>query len=316
MIIEAISRAAARIRITAAVLVAAGCVSAPAPDSAASTTCDPTGTFGPLVPVPGLSAADLDESTARLSPDELTAYFTLREPGTTTAVLDADLYVARRSSVTEAFGTASKLTALDTAMEDQDPTVSSDGLTLWYASNYTAMSTTVTPYHVYVSTRTSLLAEFGAPSLAASVNGSDTTKDDGQAFVTADGSELWFTSTRDPNQGGNDIWRAPRAGAAFGAPVLVPELNSTFNDWLPVLSADRLTVYFASNRGGNDNYDIWTAHRTTVNDGFPVPTRVPELSTPGADFPGWLSPDNCRMYESSIDSLGQHLDIYMATRLP
>lgn len=307
-----------------ALLLVGGCGSvqsgaADAGADAVSTTCSPSGKFGALVPVPGLANPSLDESTPRLSPDELTVYFTVRMPDTAHpgSVLDANLYVGHRATVHDAF-TTQALDALNTASEDQDPTVSSDGLTLWYSSLVANEG-----YHTFVAHRASTSDPFGAPALAANINSADKTKDDGQDFVTADGAELWFTSTRDPTAGGNDIWKASLAGSAASPAVSVSELSSASNDWLPVLSADRLTVYFSSNRPGSTightgtaSYDIWTSHRASATGGFPEPTRVPELSTTADDFTGWLSPDNCRIYLSSIDSAGQHLDIFMATRDP
>lgn len=95
------------------------------------------------------------------------------------------------------------------------------------------------------------------------------------------------------------------------------ELNSNAEDQVPTLSADKLTIYLASNRPGghgNDNSDIWSAHRSTTSDGFPAPTPVSELNSSGTEYPGWLSPDNCRFYFTS-DRAGTH-DIYVTSRHP
>lgn len=164
-----------------------------------------------------------------------------------------------------------------------------------------------------MATRGSVLAEFGLPGLAANVNASDLSQSDAQPFVTADGSELWFGSSRTPTMGGYDLWRAPRSGAGFGTPVRVAELGSSAHDWFPTPSADRLTIYISSNRTGpgtRGGFDVWRARRTTVNDGFAAPTLVEELSTAGDDRATWLSADGCRMYG------GVNGDIFVATRAP
>lgn len=310
------------------VLGAAGCgnVQADQPDAAVaidsgsnSNVCAPNGKFGAMVAVPGLSSTMLDESTPRLTPDELTVYFTGRtlDPASPGGVLDANLYTGTRATKNDAF-TVSAITALDTTSEDQDPTISADGKTLWFSSLRTAKE----GYHIYRA-QLGPDGKLGAPTLEAGLDGADKTKDDGQTYVTADGAEMWFTSSRAGTVGGNDIWRAPMTGTTPGTPVAVSELSSASNDWLPVVTADRLTVYFSSNRPGSTlnaqgvaSYDIWTAHRTKVTDDFPAPTRVTELSTTADDFAGWISADNCRFYMSSIDAQGQHLDVYMATRSP
>ena len=152
---------------------------------------------------------------------------------------------------------------------------------------------------------------FGAPSEVANVNSTTVTDDDGEPFVTADGQELWFVSTR----GGTDVYRAVWNGSSFANVAAVTALSSNAYDFLPVLSADKLTVYLSSNRpDGKGSYDIWTAHRSTTSDGFPAPRLVPELNSSATDYVGWLSPDNCRIYFSS-DVAGTPY-IYIATRHP
>lgn len=95
----------------------------------------------------------------------------------------------------------------------------------------------------------------------------------------------------------------------------LPELSTNARDFLPTLSADKLTVYLSSNRpGGKGGFDIWTSHRSTTSDGFPTPKPVPELNSSANEDVGWLSSDNCRIYFSS-DVAGT-FDIYVATRHP
>jgi hypothetical protein len=100
--------------------------------------------------------------------------------------------------------------------------------------------------------------------------------------------------------------------------VAVAELNSPGDEWVPTVSADRLTVYFSSGRaatGVKGDLDIWASHRNVIDDGFPAPTLVDELNTAGADLASWLSADNCRMYGTSSGGGGTNR-IYMATRQP
>jgi len=271
-----------------------------APPGDALRMCDPTAKFGAPMPLSEFDMADV--GAGRLSSDELTIYF---------STVAGDLWISRRSALPEVFGVPALLTAQNSSSLDYDPTVSSDRLTLWFASNRTANE----GFHLYVAARASTLAEFGAPGLAATVNATDPKQTDAQPFVTADGTELWFTSTRAGGLGGLDIWHATWAGNEFATPTIVAELNSSSDDFLPTLSADRLTVYFASTRaavGTKGGFDIWTSHRSTVNDGFPAPTLVDELNTTGNDFTTWLSVDNCRMFGVSYATGPGRL--FMATR--
>jgi len=265
--------------------------------------CDSTKRWDTPVPVPGLAISGAYQESVRLSPDELSAYFQRLDLGRW------NLYAAHRSSRSEPFGAPIALSTVNSPAGDMDPWISSDGLTLWFASDRVQNQGS----HLYVATRTTTLAEFGAPGLAANVNASNAELSELQPFVTAGGEELWFASNRSAGADW-EIYRALRTPTGFGMPAIVAELaSSTSTDWLPMLSADRLTVYFSSSRPGTGtkgNLDVWTARRSTVNDGFPPPVLADELNTPGGDRVTWLSGDGCRIYGSSDGA------IWMATRLP
>jgi len=285
-----------------------GSVSSKPPiDAPPGATCDPASAFSAPVPVMGLEATGLSPQVPRLASDELTIYF-----AGNLASQDAQLYTATRSSLTAAFGMPAPLTA-ENSGTTLDPDVSQDGLTLWFASLRIASE----GQRLYVATRSSTLAEFGSPGVVGVVNATDSMVSDGQPFEAADGTELWFTSTRQPTLGGSDIWRAVRTGGTFASPVMEAALSSPGDDWFPVLSADRLTIYFASNRstpGAKGGFDIWTSRRSSVSDGFPAPTPVTELDTADDEYTGWLSSDSCRLY-GRRDHAGT-IELFVATRQP
>lgn len=266
----------------------------------APAVCNPTSAFGAPVLVPSLNTSG-DEGAPRFTADELQAVFNRTNAGSS----DSDLYTANRATASAAFGSAVLMTAESSTSQDYNPTVTGDGLTLFFDSTRAGA-------HIYVATRSSTVATFGAPSQAANINSGSA---DVQPFVTSDGGELWFTSNRPGGLGSYDIYRSAKAGNAFGTPEAVVALNSASDEILPVLSADKLTVYFASNRAGGPGLtNIWTAHRSTATDGFPTPTLVTELSSNAIDYPGWISPDNCRFYFAS--NRGGNYDVYVATRQP
>ena len=270
--------------------------------------CDPAGMFDAPVLLPGLSTAAGSEGAPRLTSDELELYFNAI-PGGATA---ADIYRAVRASTGESFGAPSAVIPLNTPQPELPPSLTGDGLTVVFSRVPSNEGR-----HIFLSTRASRSAEFGAPAELANVNSATVTVNDSSPFITADGQELWFTSDRAGGVGSNDIFRATRnnASSAFGNPIAVPELNTSADEALPALSADHLTIYFSSMRaGGAGSYDIWTAHRNSTSAAFSTPTRVPELSSAAGDLVGWLSPDNCRLYFSS-DRAGT-FDIYVATRHP
>jgi hypothetical protein len=254
-------------------------------DGAAQVNCDPLGRFGPWVAL----GTELPTGKNALfggqpSSDELTFYFSAN----VSTPEDYNIYVRRRATKSAAFGPPVLLAAQNTNAYDGDPSISADGLSLW------SVTKRASNYQMYVATRANLLAEFAAPGLALSVNAAGNSA---QPFVTADNKELWFSSDR---SGQFKIWNAQVIASGFLDPELASTLNSDAIDWLPRLSADKLTVYIASNRaGGLGGFDVLRSHRTTVNDGFPRPTPVVELNTSGDDFVSWISPDNCRAYGQS-----------------
>lgn len=267
--------------------------------------CDPLAPFDPPQLLAGLDRA-LTPADPSLTPDELTLFLTQTSPGG-----DRDLYMATRDDPSESFDAPVALASLNSADNDAAASISADGLTVMFHSRRIVGE----GQHLYVATRPSMLAPFGAPALIGGAASPTAGSDDMQAFLTSDGQELWFASNR---QGNLDIYRASRSSTGFADPVEVTVLGSPSPEQHVMLSDDRLTIYFASNRdgfGSRGGFDVYRSHRASVNNGFPPPTIVDELSSSRSDNPRWLSPDNCRMYLHS-DIGGSGFNIYMATRRP
>lgn len=70
----------------------------------------------------------------------------------------------------------------------------------------------------------------------------------------------------------------------FSTPQRVPNVNTAASDdWAPHLESDGLTLYFGSDRPGGEGYfDIWAAHRATVDAPFDPPTNLAALNS-GSD---------------------------------
>jgi hypothetical protein len=261
--------------------------------------------FARPVPVAGVAAGAW--TGVRLSDDELTLYAS----GTLASGAQSDLFVARRKRREDAFDMTVATPPLMTSSpgDDRFPTVSADGKTLVFDSDLKDGR------HLWIASRNSTAAEF-APAGRLQGDASSASADT-DAFLTADG-ELWFASGRTGSRGSLDLYHMPRVADGFGKAVQEYELSSRDSDGLPTLSADRMTLYFNSSRDTGDgspgDYNVWTAHRSTVNDGWPAPTLVKEVSSDRTDWPGWLSPDGCRLYLSS-DRDGT-LTLYVAERTP
>lgn len=84
------------------------------------------------------------------------------------------------------------------------------------------------------------------------------------------------------------------AGTEWTAPVnLGPVVNSTANDNNPSLSADELTMYFASNRpGGFGDTDVWMTRRASRSRPWEPPVNLgPPVNTAFVDGAPVISPD-------------------------
>ncbi len=273
-------------------------------DAIAATSCDPSSEFSTPTPVLGLSTGG-DERIARFSSDELDVYLqAVYSQGEL-----AKIYVASRASIGEPFKVPLALAGDINApmVNESDPSVTSDGLTLIFS----AIRVSGEGAHIYTTSRPSRIGDFGAVTKVAFVNATMTSSDDVQPYIATGDDELWLSSDRSGGLGRFDIYRSVRSGSGFIAAVAVAGLNSAADDQSPVVSADRLTVYFASTRANSDDLDIWMSHRRTTEDGFPEPVLVDGVNSASHEYPTWLSVDGCRLY--FMTGRGGSNDIYVAS---
>jgi len=204
------------------------------------------------------------------------------------------------------------VTALNTSGSEFHPSVTGDGLTLYFASSRSSN------WEIYQSTRALPFGAFGAPSLVTELN--DPVGVDAGPHVSPDGLEIWFDSSRTGGAGGADLWRAtrPNTGVPFSAPVVVPELNSTGSEVSPSITEDGLEIYFISSRTGGPGggSDIWTATRPDRNSPFGTPVPDLALSTTGAERDPTISTDGLSILwcTDRVGGVGG-ADVWMATRL-
>jgi len=189
------------------------------------------------------------EGKPALSSDGLELYFVSDRPGALGGPGDQDIYVTRRASVNDPWGPPERVPApISSPFFDITPTISLDGLDLYFGSNRPGPFSPPLP-DLWVSHRASTTAPWGDPvNLGAGVNtplfeGSISISPDQRtayfAAVTADFVFDIYTSTR------------PSIEEPFGARVKLPEpVNSDGHDYGPALTADGHTMFFSS---GADN---------------------------------------------------------------
>ena len=205
------------------------------------------------------------DATPRLSADGLELYFESNRSGGSGRW---DIWVTRRTtrdadwSIPVNLGPIVNSPSIDTA-----PSISSDGLELYFASN---RSGGYGAGDLYVSTRATTDSDWGTPmNLGPTINGSSA---DYWPFIASDGHALFFSSDsfgpfRPGGLGSSDIWLTTKQTSErkpegyWGTPInLGPIINSPSEDCAPVLSLDGTTLYWDSKRsGGFGSADIWQA---------------------------------------------------------
>jgi Tol biopolymer transport system component len=206
------------------------------------------------------------------------------------------------------FGEPSLLSVVSSSASEASPTVTANGATLVFESDRLGG----TNGQLFVATRGSLAASFGAPTLLANVNA---TSDEATPYLRPDGQMLYFSSNR--GGAGMDLYRAAlQPNGSFAGPAPIVELNSGADEYSPCVSHDDLTVFWGSKRTdlqGYGDFDIYIAERVSASDGFASIANVGHaINSPALDLPGWVSPDGCALYMES--ERGGQRDIYVARR--
>ena len=159
---------------------------------------------------------------------------------------------------------------------------------------------------------------FGTPTnLGPTVNSASI---EGAPSVTADGLELYFECDRPSGFGSNDMWVTTRATTndPWGEPVnLGPTVNTSYWDGASNISADGLSLFFASDRlGGSGEPDLYVTTRATKDDPWGEPVNLgPTLNSPYFEDGNYISADGLSLYFSSRCAGGYgDFDIWVTTR--
>jgi hypothetical protein len=288
----------------------------------AAALCNASKAFAAVGEITSLDVTDaaaISARGARLGPDLTTMYF-----GWNDILYTGD--GTQTQSVNAIFTGLAPIPILadmadGATLAQNEPTLTPDGLTLYYANN---------GRDVWVSTRLAGTSPWSTPQPASALASTFATV---SPYVQGDGSYLYFSSTRTKasgdagvdagpfNLGGYDIYRVPlSAGQPSGPIEHVPELSTPGDDLSPVVTPDGKTIYFSrgvGSDGGATFRQIWTATRATVPGPFGTPSIVAELEHDSATTdPTWISPGNCTLYFASFrgteESGGER--VFVATR--
>ena len=159
---------------------------------------------------------------------------------------------------------------------------------------------------------------FSAPANLGSVI--NTWAAEGRACISADGLSLYFDSDRFEGFGGFDIWVAARKATDedWGEPVnLGPIMNTEYEEFDSNISADGLSLFFASDHpGGSGDFDLWVARRNTIDEDWDVPVILgPIVNSEYNDDGPSISADGLTLYFSSNRPGGYgETDLWVTTR--
>jgi Tol biopolymer transport system component len=209
--------------------------------------------LGPIVNNTGIDLAP------DASADGLELYFESRRSGGLGA---ADIWVSKRATRDDDWGPPENLgTLINTSSGDGEPSISSDGLELYYVTGSFGGDSDIS-----VSTRATTSDEWSAPVKLTQVN-----PPGGEWYpsISADGRVLIFVVSQTWTSP-CDIWMTIRNGISgnWNPPYkLASPINTSSDDLSADISADGRTLYFASNRpGGYGGYDLWQASINPVVD--------------------------------------------------
>jgi WD40-like Beta Propeller Repeat len=264
------------------------------------SSCDPTMPFEAPAALTGTVNSAAFEVAPSLTNDELTMVFQR-----TVGAENGSVLMATRTSIDQPFGDPIELAALAQGLDGlQQPTMTKDGLLLFFVGIGGSDS------NIFTASRAATNVAFGNRRAFVEVNSRASESFPG---VTPDGAELWLSVQPDVGVP-RHLFRSVRDNLGnYGPAAAVTELASSRSEAGVAFSADGLTIYFGSERdGGKGDSDIWTARRATMSSSFGAATPIAELNSANGDYPGWISPDNCRLYFGS-DRLGNG-DLFVATR--
>jgi hypothetical protein len=218
------------------------------------------------------------------------------------------------------WGDPVNLAAVNSPADDLCPTAHRNGKDLLFVSNRVG-EVTCGGTDIY-ATRMHRKHGWSTPhNLGCGVNSSG---DEAGPYLLED--DLYFSSTRaggfapDPpgaTTGDGDIYVSAFDDGSYGAPALVPGLNTAANDLRPNLRRDGREIFFDSNRtGGQGMLDLWTSTRTSKADPWSTPANLgPNVNSSANDLRASLSWDAKTLYFGSTRPGGEgSQDIYVTTR--
>jgi hypothetical protein len=242
------------------------------------------------------AATQAAEDDVTLTSNALEMVYAIADPVTG----KKDLYYTSRTAVGAPWALIAKL-PFDSAASEETPRFSADDKTLYFASDVI----TAGNLDIYsVSHTATATTQWGAPQLVAPLNTALTEK---WLSPCSDGHYVVVQSTA---AGDTDLFEGKLGG---GAPAAIDVLNTASTETGAFLTADCLTLFFASTRVTPEK--IFVSRRTSVGAPWQIPVPVDDFKIAGgngAQEDPWLSLDG-RTFAFASNAAGTK-DIYLSTR--
>ena len=218
--------------------------------------------WGPSEPLGPAINSGYGESGPCILADGLTLYFASNRPG---GQGNYDLWITMRQSAQDPWEEPVNLgPTVNSWAYDNHPSISADGLSLYFDSRRPNASGNLGNNDLYVTKRASLADDWGVPvNLGPAIN---TDQIQYSPNILPDGLTLLFDSRITDR----DLWMTTRKSADDDwatAVSLGPPMNTEYIDTDPSMWIDGCILYFVSTRpGGTGRFDIWQASIEPVVD--------------------------------------------------
>jgi hypothetical protein len=274
-------------------------------------------TFGTPVNLGPTVNSSSDDDRPSISPDGLSLYFTDWPNPRPGGLGGGDIWVTTRKTTSAAWGPPVNVgPPVNSSFAELHPWISADDLSLYFVSDrpdgYGSLD-------IWVASRATTSDPWSIPvNLGPTIN---TANHEADTCISSDGLELYFAASNWPGgYGGWDIWLAtrPTIEDLWDEPVnLGSIINTNTNDGSPCLTADGLTLFFAS-RWPRGDLDIYVTTRATTSHPWGEPVNLgPDLNTSADEHYPVFSPDGLTLYFRSdrLGGFGGH-DLWQAPIIP
>jgi hypothetical protein len=252
-------------------------------------------------PITELNDAATGSDDPTLSSDMLEIFFNTERPA---GAGDDDIWTARRDAVTDPWGAPSAVGGLNTMRHEEGPSLSPDGLTLYFARDLMGNA----GFEIMSSTRAASGDPWSPPELVTELNDSS---NEWRAQWANDNAVL-LSSNRVGSVGSTDVFLATRTSPTDSWMIGdIPGVNSSVTDTDGWMDATLTRLIFASHRSGSR--ELYLATRATPSDAFDPPQPVAGVNTKLWNGDMWLSPDGCTAY-LSLGANDRSLELHVAQR--